>query len=474
MGASGNEVTALSLVGKLGLGDWAVVAVTILVEDVSVSVGEGTALNILTRDTHVVSLINEGGEGKSLSGTPVDAVSFSDGTEALLEDLDDVWMELAISWELRDLLTNLLKGILLNTSEGGEIIILDAGPLLSHPVLLLELKILTLGVGILHLAASGNLNILEALFWDTLLDKLSTVEVSNWLVLLNDLVHHWLGEGWLIQLIVTEFTVTDQVNDDVLHELLAELSSEFEGTLHILHRVSVDVEDWRVDRLSNVRGVLTRATLVWSSGETNLVIDDDVDSAANSVVGQRLHLDLLEDDALPGHGSVTVHDDWHDGLSVLGSAAKGVLLGAGSSHNDWVDGLQVGWVSQKSHGDINQITIRFGLRSSVTSTQVILDITSVLELLWVGGLSGWKGALELGHDDLHWLTDDVGQHVESTSVWHTNNKVSGTVVNSGVDGDLDTWNEGLATLETESLHGVELGGQEGAEVVGPVKSVVQV
>jgi len=168
-----------------------------------------------------------------------------------------------------------------------EFIILNSRPLLSFPIFFLKLKILGLGVRFLHGFSGGNFNILELLFSDTVVfNELTTEDFSNRLDLADNLVHEGLGEGGLIEFVVTEFTVADQVNNNVLHELLTELGSELEGTLNVFHRVGVNVENRRIDTLGNIRCILTRPSFNGDSSETDLVVHDNVDGASNSVVGK--------------------------------------------------------------------------------------------------------------------------------------------------------------------------------------------
>ena len=131
---------------------------------------------------------------------------------------------------------------------------------------------------------------LQSFFGNTLLNELFTVDVSDWFHLVDDLVHQRLGEGGLVKLVMSELSVTDQVDDHVTLELLAELRSKSESALDILHRVGVNVEDRSVDRLGNISSVDARSALAGVSCETNLVVNNDVDSATSFVVSQRLHL----------------------------------------------------------------------------------------------------------------------------------------------------------------------------------------
>ena len=71
------------------------------------------------------------------------------------------------------------------------------------------------------------------------------------------------------------------------------------------------------------------------------------------------------------------------------------------------------------------------------------------------------------------LPHNVGQHIESASVRHTNNEISSAEVDSLVNANLDTRHERLATLEAKTFVSVEFLREEQAEVVGPVEAIVE-
>lgn len=146
---------------------------------------------------------------------------------------------------------------------------------------------------------------------------------------------------------MSEFPVSDQIDDNVTLEFLSELSGELEGSLDILHAVRVDVENGCVDRLSDISRVDSRSGLARVGSETNLVIYNDVDRAADLVVRQRLHLELLENDALSCESRITVDYDRDNSFSVTFLATHCVLLGSYSPHNNRVDRLQVTRISQQ-------------------------------------------------------------------------------------------------------------------------------
>lgn len=205
----------------------------------------------------MVAFINQGREGKSLSGSPVDSLTFLERFLATLEDLDDLGVEGTIRGQDREGSADLSELLSVYSGIELEFSILDLLPLGSHPALPLELQALAINVGLLHLGSSGGLNILKVLLLNSLIEELLAVDVLHGLVLLDNLVHERLGERGLIKLVVAEFTVANQVHNYVSHELLAELCGKLERALHILHGVSIDVEDRRIDALGYIGGVLS-------------------------------------------------------------------------------------------------------------------------------------------------------------------------------------------------------------------------
>lgn len=76
-----------------------VATIFVLVENVSVSVREGTTLDILSRDTHMVSFVDKSGESESFSSSPIDTLTSLHRFHAILEDLCNRGVELFTSWK---------------------------------------------------------------------------------------------------------------------------------------------------------------------------------------------------------------------------------------------------------------------------------------------------------------------------------------------------------------------------------------
>jgi len=194
-----------------------------------------------------------------------------------------------------------------------------------------------------------------------------------------------------------------------------------------------------------------------------------MDGTTNCIILERLHLKALIDDTLTGDSGITVNNDGHDLLTVLLLSAQEVLFGTSAPLHARIDGFQVRWVRHQSQLDL---VTRVSITSAEGCSKMVFNIAS----LCVDRLSTllWLDALEFCHDDLHGLSDNISESVKSTSMRHTNDKSSGAFLHSGVNAEFESWDEGLAALETESFHGIELAGHESTPLVRPVKTRVHV
>ena len=422
----GNEVAHAVVTGH-GV-DRSVATVSVLMENVGVTMREGSSLDILSTDSDVVSLVNESGKSKGLGSTPVDSLTGIDRLLTINENLSDLRVEVAFRRKSGDLVSNFTKSCKINSSVLQLSIllgVLDFLPLGVNPVLSIKLKILTLLISLVKSGLSLLINIRESLLGDSFVDELLSIHVSHWVHVLDDGVHEWLGVGWLIKFVVTHLTVADEVDDNITAKLLSVLSSDAECVGNIVHLVSVNVENRGADCSCNFRTVSARSCAVGSRRETNLVVNDDVNGATDSVVLQLLHLEALVDDTLSGDGGITVDHDGDDLLAVLLLTTKEVLLGTSASSHTRVHSLQMRGVSHQSQLDFMAC---FAISSAESGTQMILDVTSAS----VDGLFTLLrlNTLELSHDDLHGLAHNVCQSVQTASMGHTDHKGSCTLLDS--------------------------------------------
>ena len=131
----------------------------------------------------------------------------------------------------------------------------------------------------------------------------------------------------------------DEVDDDVLREGLTELEGELRDANHGLGILAVHVEDWGLNRPSDVGRVDRGSAVLRARREADLVVHDDMDAAAGTVALNLRHLEGLGDDALPGKGCIAVHEYRQDVEGPL--AGELVLLRADDPFQHRVDRLEV-------------------------------------------------------------------------------------------------------------------------------------
>lgn len=99
---------------------------------------------------------------------------------------------------------------------------------------------------------------------------------------------------------MAKLSVADEINDDIMVELLSVIGCDLEDLRDIVTAITVDVENRSIDRLGKICAVLSTSSLLGSSGKTNLVINNHMDGAANTIVGKVLHLHGFIDHSLTG------------------------------------------------------------------------------------------------------------------------------------------------------------------------------
>ena len=219
-------------------------------------------------------------------------------------------------------------------------------------------------------------------------------------------VHHRLGEGRIVHLVVPVLAVADQVHEHVAPEALAVGDRQPHDVHGRLGVVGVHVEDRRVLDAGHVGRVARGPRLLRRGGEPDLVVHDDVHRAAGVVARQRRHRQRLGHDALAGERGVAVEQ--HRQAAPPPRVPHAILLRPHRAQHDRVHELEVAGVVVEVEVDVGAAA-----RAAVgVAAEVVLDVAVALDLL------GQRRRLELAEDDLERLAEDVGEHVEAPAVGH--------------------------------------------------------
>ena len=291
-------------------------------------------------------------------------------------------------------------------------------------------------------------------------NQLVAVHLAGAGVLTDLLVHQRLGHRGRVLLVVTELAETHDVDHHVLVELLTVVQRELGAQHHGFRIIAVDVQHRGFDHLDDVGAIQRRAGVARvGGGETDLVVDDDVDRAAGVVTAGLGQCQRFHHDALAGEGRVTVHLNGQH-LRALGIAAT-IHPGLDRALDHRVDDFQVRGVERQR--EVNRAT-RGG--------HVAREALVVLHV--AGGQVLGSGVLEFGEQVLGLLAQGVDQHVQAATVGHADDDFLHTFFTSALNELVHRGNERLTALQRKTLLADVLGVEESLQTFGGSQSLENV
>ena len=282
--------------------------------------------------------------------------------------------------------------------------------------------------------------------------QLVGVQFARTVVLTNFLVHQRLGHRGSILLVVAQFTEADDINHDVVFELAAEIQSQLSHEYDGFGIVAVHVEHRGFNHLDHVRAIQRRTRIAGvRGGETDLVIDDDVQRTTGTVATSLGQVQCFHHHALTGKCRVTMHQHRQNLAAVF--VATTILASTNRTLNHRIHNFQVGWV--KGQGQVN----RTATGGQVAGKTVVVFHVTVGQAFSVM-------AFKLSEQISRHLAHDVDQHVQTTTVGHTHDDFLNTVLAGMVDHFIHTRDEAFATFQRESFLTYVFGVQEAFQAFG--------
>ena len=294
------------------------------------------------------------------------------------------------------------------------------------------------------------------------LDQLCREHFPHGRMVLDGVVHQWLGIGRLVGLVVPEAPIADEVDDDVAAEFLAEGGRQADRTDARRDVVGVDVDDRQVEPLGDVGRVARGATFLGVGREAELVVGDDVQRPAGCIALELREIEDFRNDALRGEGRVAVDQDGDGaGAIVVGLrpfAAR--LLRARPTLDDRVNGFQMARIREQADGDLLAIRRDVGALGLGVVFHVPGDVRP--------GCQPLLTLLELHQEGLVGAVDHMGDDAETAAVRHAHDHLTCAIVREQLQGLLQHHDHRVEAFDRESLlaeeglaqvavHGLDLG-----------------
>ncbi len=263
------------------------------------------------------------------------------------------------------------------------------------------------------------------------------VDLPERRMLLDLLVEQRLRDGGIVDFAVAVAPVADEIDDNIGAELVAIVHGHAGHANDGVDIFGVDVEDR--DRLAarDARGEARRVLLGVARGESEKIVDDDVDGAADGVSRQVGIVHGLGEDALTGERCVSMNQE---GNIFFGATfARAVLLGARAAHGDGIDGLEVAWVR-------NEVDVHLAAASSDIFAGRAHVIFHVARSKDAARIDIFKSR----EDFLGRTLGNVGNDVEAAAMAHPHDEFDCAFLRGAVQDFVDERNEGRLRLRGRS------------------------
>ena len=282
-----------------------------------------------------MAFLEQRAKGEPLGGGPIDALARLDRLGAMIEEALDGLVDvealrdrcdfLTDSAQLGDIDAGIAAARILDFAGG-----LEPRPAAVEPVGLVRLVTRRNFELSFKVRAPAGLHLFDvALGDDAFTDQPLAVDFQRGRVRADLLVHQRLGERGLVAFVVAETPVAEHVDDHRALEFHPVFGRNLGGVNHRFRIVAVDVEDQRLDHLGDVGRIRRRARVARIGGESDLVVDDEVQRAAGAVALQIRQPETFRHHALAGEGGIAVHEQRQHHGALLRRGAVLILLGAG-------------------------------------------------------------------------------------------------------------------------------------------------
>ena len=135
-------------------------------------------------------------------------------------------------------------------------------------------------------------------------------------------------------------TIADDIDDDIATEFLTEGERDAGRLGHSNRIITVHMENRGLDELRNIRAVACGAGVRGERGESDLVVDDQMDGAPYPVSWEIGEIETLGHDTLTREGGIPMNEERQD-FPAIRRILHDTLAGTGLAQNHGINGLKM-------------------------------------------------------------------------------------------------------------------------------------
>ena len=252
------------------------------------------------------------------------------------------------------------------------------------------------------------------------------------------LVEQRLRDGGIVDFAVTVAAIADEVDDDVGAELVAVFGGEAGDADDCVDIFAVHVENRNRLPARDAGGEARRVFFEVAGGESEQVVDDDVNGATDRVAGKVGVIHGFGEDALSGECGIAV--DKQREIFFASAFAGAVLFGARAADGDRIDGFEVAGIRYQM--DVNLVAAARDVFAG--RAHVIFHVAGAENAARVD-------VFESGKNFFRRPLGDVGDHVEAAAMAHPHDEFDGAEAGAGVENFIDQRDECGDAFERKAL-----------------------
>jgi hypothetical protein len=176
------------------------------------------------------------------------------------------------------------------------------------------------------------------------------INFSDRFVFFYHLAKQRLCERGFIPFVVAEAAVANHIDNHVTLKNSPEIHRQKDHAHDRLGIIAVNVENRTLEHFADIRRVRRRSGFLRSRGKADLVIDDDVKSAASRVSAKSTQVQSFLYDSFARKAGIAVDHYGHAALPL--AVAGSVLLGAHAPERDRIDEFEMTGIEAERHVDL--------------------------------------------------------------------------------------------------------------------------
>ncbi|CAI8254541.1 MAG: Uncharacterised protein [Flavobacteriia bacterium] len=426
--------------------------------DHRMSVAEGSPFAILTAHPHIEPVQQKAAVGHEFGHSPIEGIGFLDHLFSVPQKSLDLVEELLPLWKCGEPIGDEFEFVFIKRAVrrffqidtlGGmqmEILVFEEG--CDH----IPVDLLGLVVSVLQQGFEFAFQLLDNIGPDhTFLLEFFCIQAARVRVFGDGLVEQWLRETWLISFVVPVFAVAKQIDEHITIVALSVFGRKEHRMNDGLDIVSIHVQYRREHHFSNIRTVGRGTRIEVIRGESDLIVDHNVDGASGLVSVEGFHLHDLIHNTLACNRCISMNEDGQN-LSRLGTVF-GIDPGSADAFHHAIHSLQMRGIGAEI--EPNPLAVGQLAFSGVPHVVFYIPVESILFFKFF--------SFEFTEDLFRTLAKDVAQYVQATAVRHAHDHLLDAQVTRPLDQNIQGRDQAFGTLHGEALLPDEFGVEKSLE-----------